>query len=81
MGFDKEKGIFVMDGNPQDLSINPTHLYRLDNITTLTGLGTNALRKLRRTRGLVVHYAGTRGFILGADIISAITSNPTPPLS
>ncbi len=69
------------NSNPMDLSINPTHLYRLDNIQDLLGLRRNAMRKLRRNHGLKVHYAGTRGFILGADIISAITSNPTPPLS
>ncbi len=66
-----------MNDDPQDLSIDPTRLYRLDNITTLTGLGTNALRKLRRTRGLVVHYAGTRGFILGRDLIAAVISAPS----
>ncbi len=68
----------MIDNNdPQDLSIDPARLYRLDNITALTGLGTNALRKLRRTRGLIVHYAGTRAFILGRDLIAAVTSAPS----
>ena len=58
----------------RDFSINPSHMYRLDNLQELLGLGRSAIRQLRRNRGLVVHKAGNRTFILGADIISAVTN-------
>ncbi len=57
-----------------DFSINPSHMYRLDNAQQLLGLGKSAMRQLRRNRGLIVHKAGNRTFILGADIITAITN-------
>ncbi|MCA9040924.1 MAG: hypothetical protein KDA65_11300 [Planctomycetaceae bacterium] len=48
--------------------VQPDELYPLQTFMELTGLGTRALRTMRRA-GLKVRRVGGRGFILGRDFI------------
>lgn len=51
--------------------IDEGSLYTLDEIKRRLGLGDWALRTARR-RGLVVRRIGTRGYVLGKDMIEFI---------
>lgn len=51
--------------------IEPAAFYTLAEVSGRSGLGTWALRTLRRN-GLKVYRFGGRGFVRGADFIAAI---------
>jgi hypothetical protein len=52
--------------------IDPAKVYTLRAIQATSGLGSWALKTLRRSHGLRVLRFGGRGFVRGADFISAI---------
>lgn len=57
-------------------SIHPDALYRLDEAAARMGWGAHALRAARR-RGLKVHRAGKRGYIVGRDLLSHVVEGGT----
>jgi hypothetical protein len=59
----------------QSGEIEPDTLYTLDEIKSRSGMGTAAIRTLRRGGGLNVRYCGGRGYVLGKDFIAAVMAN------
>ena len=55
--------------------VRPDELYPLGAFRRISGLGDTALREARRA-GLRVIYRHGRGFILGADAIRYLTTDP-----
>lgn len=54
--------------------VEPHILYPLPDLQARTGLGNAAMRTARRA-GLVVKYAGGRGYVLGRDFIEYVETN------
>lgn len=54
--------------------VEPHVLYPLPDLQARTGLGNAAMRTARRA-GLVVKYAGGRGYVLGRDFIEYIEAH------
>lgn len=54
--------------------IEPHILYPLEDLKARSGMGAVAMRTARRA-GLVVKYAGGRGYVLGRDFIEYIDAN------
>lgn len=53
-------------------AIVPDALYRADEVAARLGWSEHDLRDARR-RGLKIHRSGRRNFVLGRDVITAIT--------
>jgi hypothetical protein len=62
--------------NPGLGEIRPDSLYSLHEIQRRLGWTAHSLRAARR-QGLTIHYAGKRGYLLGAEVIRHVTSCPT----
>lgn len=61
---------------PPSQTIESGVVYTLDDFRKRTGLGDFAMRQARRN-GLIVHYTGVRGFVIGDDWIDFLqTVNP-----
>ncbi len=57
-------------------TIRPDELYRFDEAAARLGWGDAALRAARR-RGLKIHRAGKRNYVLGSDLLAFITREAT----
>ena len=55
--------------------VNPSALYRADELKARMGWSDSALRSARR-RGLKVRRDGKRAYILGEDVISYMKNKP-----
>ena len=57
---------------PTEASIDPTKLYRADEVCSRMGWRPSSWRSARHA-GLIVHKCGKRHFVLGKDLIAFVT--------
>ncbi len=57
---------------PLEASIDPTRLYRADEVCSRMGWRPSSWRSARHA-GLVAHKCGKRFFVLGSDLIAFVT--------
>jgi hypothetical protein len=57
---------------PTEASIDPTRLYRADEVCSRMGWRPSSWRSARHA-GLVAHKCGKRFFVLGSDLIAFVT--------
>ncbi len=58
----------VKHAGPAISSIDPDHLYPLQELSRVSGMGKAALRSAR-AKGLKVGYLGSRAFVRGRDFL------------
>jgi hypothetical protein len=58
---------------PTEASIDPTRLYRADEVCARMGWRPSSWRSARHA-GLIAHKCGKRHFVLGSDLIAFVTT-------